>query len=63
MNSLDQLASNTQIRVLPMRGGKEPVAFVYAVKVPDGYEETNYQFLSWAVDDFNKRAVRGAYAQ
>ena len=34
-----------------MRDGR----FVYEIKVPEGYEETNYQFMRWLVDDFNSK--------
>ncbi|EST59192.1 phage protein [Proteus hauseri ZMd44] len=43
-----------------MRDGR----FVYEIKVPEGYEETNYQFMRWLVDDFNlNRGLRAGNEQ
>ncbi len=62
MSRLTHLAGFAQLRVAPFKGGKEPAEFVYTVRVPEGFEETNYQFVEWAVDDFNGMAeqVRAA---
>lgn len=48
MSSLTNLSSRTQVRV-SVRNNR----FVYEIKVPDGYQETNYNFMRWLVDDFN----------
>ncbi|WP_064720327.1 hypothetical protein [Proteus hauseri] len=48
MSRLTNLTHRTQVRV-SIRGGR----FVYEIKVPEGYEETNYPFMRWLVDDFN----------
>ncbi|MBJ2111103.1 hypothetical protein [Proteus terrae] len=50
MSRLSNLACRTQVRA-SMRDGR----FVYEIKVPEGYEETNYQFMCWLVDDFNSK--------
>ncbi len=48
MSRLSNLACRTQVRA-SIRDGR----FVYEIKVPNGYQETNYQFMRWLVDDFN----------
>lgn len=50
MSRLSNLVCRTQVRA-SMRDGR----FVYEIKVPEGYEETNYQFMRWLVDDFNSK--------
>ncbi|WP_337236948.1 hypothetical protein [Proteus faecis] len=50
MSRLSNLACRTQVRA-SMRDGR----FVYEIKVPNGYQETNYQFMRWLVDDFNSK--------
>lgn len=59
MSRLPNLACRTQVRA-SMRDGR----FVYEIKVPEGYEETNYQFMRWLVDDFNlNRGLRAGNEQ
>lgn len=51
MSRLSNLACRTQVRA-SIRDGR----FVYdEIKVPNGYQETNYQFMRWLVDDFNSK--------
>ena len=54
MSRLTHLAGFAQLRVAPVKGGKDPATFVYTVRVPEGFTETNYQFVKWAVGDFNR---------
>ncbi|EEB47048.1 Uncharacterised protein [Providencia alcalifaciens] len=58
MSSLANLTSRPQVRAL-MCGNR----FVYEIKVPNGYQETNYQFMRWLVDDFNSTYGRGERVQ
>lgn len=59
MSRLSNLACRTQVRA-SMRDGR----FAYEIKVPEGYEETNYQFMRWLVDDFNlNRGLRAGNEQ
>ncbi|KLN97314.1 phage protein [Moellerella wisconsensis] len=50
VNSVTNFHSRTQVRA-SLRNGR----FVYEIKVPDGYEETNYKFVEWLVDDMNQK--------
>lgn len=58
MSSLANLTSHPQVRV-SLRDGR----FVYEIKVSNGYQETNYQFMRWLVDDFNLVNGRGDRVQ
>ncbi|HHR6399547.1 TPA: hypothetical protein ACS74D_000160 [Providencia alcalifaciens] len=58
MSSLANLTSRPQVRA-SLRNGR----FVYEIKLPNGYEETNYQFMRWLVDDFNSNSGREAHIQ
>ncbi|MEQ4765156.1 hypothetical protein AB7076_07780 [Providencia rettgeri] len=48
MSSLTNLRGRTQVRA-SIRNNR----FVYEIKLPNGYQETNYPFMQWLVDDFN----------
>ncbi|HHR6334795.1 TPA: hypothetical protein ACS735_002634 [Providencia alcalifaciens] len=58
MSSLANLTSHPQVRV-SLRNGR----FVYEIKVPNGYQETNYKFVEWLVGDFNSAHGRGDRVQ
>ncbi|HDN2510150.1 TPA: hypothetical protein P1K35_000285 [Providencia rettgeri] len=48
MSSVTNLSGRAQVRA-SIRNNR----FVYEIKLPNGYQETNYQFMRWLVDDFN----------
>ncbi|ROR61182.1 UNVERIFIED_ORG: hypothetical protein EC838_0092 [Providencia alcalifaciens] len=48
MSSVTNLSGRTQVRA-SIRDNR----FVYEIKLPNGYQETNYPFMQWLVDDFN----------
>lgn len=58
MSSVTNLRSRTQVRV-SIRDNR----FVYEIKLPEGYQETNYKFVEWLVGDFNANCGRGDHVQ
>lgn len=58
MSSVTNLRSRTQVRV-SIRDNR----FVYEIKLPNGYQETNYPFMQWLVDEFNANCGRGDRVQ
>lgn len=48
MSSVTNLRCRTQVRA-SIRDNR----FVYEIKLPNGYQETNYPFMQWLVDEFN----------
>ncbi|CAH4002137.1 TPA: hypothetical protein JD344_18590 [Serratia marcescens] len=55
MGSLTTTYRRSQLRSLPVPGGKEPVDYCYVVRIPNGWEETNHGHLDWAVGDFRQQ--------
>ncbi|WP_326493398.1 hypothetical protein [Lelliottia sp. SL45] len=55
MSNLTANYQRTQLRALPVRGGKGDVAYCYFVRVPGGWAEVNHSFTEWAVGDFISR--------
>lgn len=53
MNSLTAAWWPSQLRALPMPGGKSPAAYCYVVRIPGGWEPVNHSFRDWAVGDFS----------
>lgn len=58
MSSVTNLRGRTQVRA-SIRDNR----FVYEIKLPNGYQETNYPFMQWLVDDFNANCGRGDHVQ
>lgn len=58
MSSVTNLRGRAQVRA-SIRNNR----FVYEIKLPDGYQETNYPFMQWLVDDFNANCGRGEHVQ
>ncbi len=58
MSSVTNLWGRTQVRA-SIRDNR----FVYEIKLPNGYQETNYPFMQWLVDDFNANCGRGDHVQ
>lgn len=56
MSNLTANYQRSQLRALPVRGGKAEVAYCYAVRVPGGWAQVNHSFTKWAVGDFNSQA-------
>ena len=52
MSNLTANNPRSQLRALPVRGGKDEITYCYAVRVPGGWEEVNHSFTEWAVGDF-----------
>lgn len=52
MSSLTTTYRRSQLRSLPVPGGQAPVDYCYVVRIPNGWEETNHEYLDWAVGDF-----------
>ncbi|MBE0148288.1 hypothetical protein FOT80_02625 [Serratia fonticola] len=55
MSSLTTTYRRSQLRLLPVSGGKSPADYCYVVRIPDGWEETNHGHLDWAVGDFRQQ--------
>lgn len=58
MNSLTTQYRRSQLIALPVTGGKNPVQFVYGVRVQNSVEPVSYPFAEWVVDDFNSQAEK-----
>lgn len=58
MSSLTNLSGRTQVRA-SIRDNR----FVYEIKLPNSYQETNYPFMQWLVDEFNANCGRGDHVQ
>jgi len=58
MSNLTANNPRSQLRALPVRGGKDEVTYCYAVRVPGGWEEVNHSFTEWAVGDYRSRGVK-----
>ncbi|ELV3371545.1 TPA: hypothetical protein ACJJYF_001010 [Enterobacter cloacae] len=56
MSNLTANNPRSQLRALPVRGGKDEITYCYAVRVSGGWEEVNHSFTEWAVGDFNGQA-------
>lgn len=56
MSNLTANYQRSQLRALPVRGGKGEVTYCYAVRVPGGWAQVNHSFTQWAVGDFNGQA-------
>lgn len=52
MGSLTTTYRRSQLRSLPMPGGKAPVDYCYVVRVPGGWQSINHRFRDWSVGDF-----------
>ena len=55
MSNLTANYQRSQLRALPVHGGKAEVAYCYAVRVPGGWAQVNHSFTEWAVGDFISR--------
>jgi hypothetical protein len=60
MSNLTANRQRSQLRALPVRGGKGQVTYCYAVRVLGGWAQVNHSFTEWAVGDFNGQAKQGA---
>lgn len=52
MSNLTANNQRSQLRALPVRGGKGVIAYCYAVRIPGGWAQVNQSFTEWAVGDF-----------
>ena len=55
MSNLTANHQRSQLRALPVRGGKGVVAYCYVVRVLGGWAQVNHSFAEWAVGDFISR--------
>lgn len=55
MSNLTANYQRSQLRALPVCGGKGEVTYCYAVRVPGGWAQVNHSFTEWAVGDFISR--------
>ncbi|HHR0679386.1 TPA: hypothetical protein ACS1FU_001952 [Klebsiella aerogenes] len=55
MSNLTAINQRSQLRALPVRGGKGAIAYCYAVRIPGGWAQVNHSFTEWAVGDFIAR--------
>ncbi|WP_411195437.1 hypothetical protein ACHQI3_05785 [Raoultella planticola] len=55
MSNLTANNQRSQLRALPVCGGKGVIAYCYAVRIPGGWEQVNHSFTEWAVGDFIAR--------
>ncbi|EOS94819.1 hypothetical protein LU631_21660 [Erwinia tracheiphila] len=55
MSNLTANYQRSQLRALPVRGGKGEVTYCYAVRVLGGWSSVNHSFTEWAVGDFRQQ--------
>lgn len=55
MSNLTANHQRSQLRALPVSGGKGAITYCYAVRVPGGWAQVNHSFTEWAVGDFISR--------
>jgi hypothetical protein len=55
MSSLTTTYRRSQLRSLPVSGGKAPASYCYVVRVPGGWEPINHSFRDWSVGEFNQQ--------
>ncbi|HEY3986473.1 hypothetical protein [Cedecea sp.] len=55
MSNLTANYQRSQLRALPVRGGKGEVTYCYVVRIPGGWEAINHRFREWAVGDFRQQ--------
>lgn len=53
MSSLTNLPQRPQVKVILFRNDDNTCRLMYELKVPEGYQEINYQFMQWLLDDYN----------
>ncbi|EQB8221288.1 hypothetical protein ACYUOO_004447 [Klebsiella aerogenes] len=52
MSNLTANNQRSQLRALPVLGGKGAIPYCYAVRIPGGWAQVNHSFTEWAVGDF-----------
>lgn len=53
MNSVTNLTERPQVKVILFRERDNTCRLMYQLKVSEGYQEINPQYMSWLLDDFN----------